>query len=526
MKQHRGQGRKSQASQTVPASIYIGNSVSEDLLPATLVLAIGYGSQKKISTVLLEATPSRKLMEHPAVAPLLNDVEIIFLDEWSRAPLAPMRLFLLALAIPAALSLALRCSRKALVDQNRTWFAQQILHAVWDDALQSLPDGSTEISLSRRFRSALRVAEARQQARGVLRKFGPGAAFLGHTVYRGRAVLAEFRRDGVDIIAQAAGVFYRLPQNQDISWSTCSRPEWDSLLTMPGIEAARGFWSKRALGESTYEDARRAARGRWTDSRGEIENVLLLHIFRDSPFNAIDRTRIFADYVDWVRFSLETLAVSTESWAIKLHPSAERWGENQSIWIEAIASELFGPESKLNNVKIYDSSFSNLALLQGAKRVVTFGGTAHLEAACYGVRPIVIAEATLSSFDASLVCKPKSRDEYKRLLLAPSGSDEFRLAQPEAEAARKLLFLREGPLSLQADIGYLTRYRGDPEAIQEESLSRVLKQLPTVGPKLLELGTALARGLPRTVGFAHYERWSQARGLGGNSRKNNIPGAQ
>ena len=497
-------------------SIYIGNNFSEDLLPAALALAKGYCSEKNIRTVVLDATPSPRLLESPQLAALLNDLEVIFLDQEPRARSVLLRLLNYVLALPSAIFLAWKSSREALTDQNQTWFKKQILHAVWDHALQSLPDGLLEISVSRRFWSALKVTESGLHARAVLRKFRPVAAFVGHTVYRGRAVVAEFRRAGVDILAQAAGVFYRLPQNVDTSWSVCSRPEWDLLFSVTEEDNWEAFWSKRSLGESSYEDAQRAAQGRTNDGPGNIPNLILLHIFRDSPFNAIDKTRIFADYVDWVKSSLEILAGSSENWAIKLHPSAERWGENQSTWLEAIEHELLGDYSRLSNVTTYDGSFSNLALLRGAKRVVTFGGTAHLEAACFGVRPIVITEVTLSSFDSTLVCKPRTSDEYKKLLLAPSDSIEFKLAQDEMETARRLLFLREQVMSLQPDLAYLTRYRGDPCALEEESVMRALRQTPAIAPKLFEMGKGLARGIPRSIRFSRYQRWARALGTGRN----------
>ena len=56
--------------------------------------------------------------------------------------------------------------------------------------------------------------------------------------------------------------------------------------------------------------------------------MLMLHIFKDSPYGLIDKKRIFSDYTDWLNYTLKIISESDETWGIKFHPSALRWGEN------------------------------------------------------------------------------------------------------------------------------------------------------------------------------------------------------
>ena len=56
-------------------------------------------------------------------------------------------------------------------------------------------------------------------------------------------------------------------------------------------------------------EARNASRIK--DKKNDIlENVIMLHVFRDSPFTNLDRSRIFSDYYTWV---VETLKIVENS---------------------------------------------------------------------------------------------------------------------------------------------------------------------------------------------------------------------
>ena len=49
-----------------------------------------------------------------------------------------------------------------------------------------------------------------------------------------------------------------------------------------------------------------------------------------------------------------------------------------------------------------------------------FSGTIHLESAAYGIKPIVISNVMLNKYDADSVFKPKTLDQYRKLLLLNS----------------------------------------------------------------------------------------------------------
>ena len=234
--------------------------------------------------------------------------------------------------------------------------------------------------------------------------------------------------------------------------------------------------------------------------------MIFLHIFRDSPFNSIDPGRIFPDYVSWIIETLQILSISEEKWLLRLHPSAEKWGEDQYQWLDAIYASL--AEQRLpSNVSVSDSDVSNIALLQHARRLVTYHGTVHLEAACSGIRPIVISNVSLGSYDCDLVLKPKSTEEYRDFLLRSSNDATLALSDDEIQTARDLLAVREELLPWREDVGACNVYRGDPASIYEKDFSGVEKKLSQFQDSMGLSGKYMAKGLPRTVGFKYLRVW-------------------
>lgn len=491
-------------------SVYIGNRFGEEQYPFILAIASGYCLQRGVHVLLFESKPSDEVLNHPEVQKITDGLELTFLNEEKRSNSnRPLSLYAESvLSLPKGLILAWRCSRTQLLDSTTDWFHIQQLHAIWDQALQSAPDGTLRMPYWRLLLAGIKILNAQRFARRILKKFSVTSAFLGHTVYKGRATLAEFRRAGVEVFAQAAGVVYRLPKYADVGATILSEDEWEVAFSILQEKELETFWRERSIGIASYEDATLAASGKTDIETLTPRNLLLLHIFRDSPFNAIDRSRIFADYVEWIQETLEILALSEERWMIRPHPSAGRWGENQSVWIQEILKRSLGESSAPKNVKVIDTATSNLALFRHVQRVVTFNGTAHLEAACFGIRPVVIADVTLNSLDERTVHKPSSKSSYREMLLKPADSRDFRLGSREVELARKALFVREEMLSLQTNVGYLTRYRGDPRELLKDSLNAVLNKSPEFSQSLHTMGKKLALGIPRTTRIEFFEEWA------------------
>jgi hypothetical protein len=132
----------------------------------------------------------------------------------------------------------------------------------------------------------------------------------------------------------------------------------------------------------------------------------------------------------------------------------------------------------IKNVKYFDDRISNIELLRKAKRIVTFSGTAHLESACLGKKPIVISKCTLSDFsNEGFVFKPKSLQQYKTLLLADSKSSIFKLGSKQKRYAKFMLYIRENIINLRKDLNSISIYRSDSHKIRNYEFYNIIKNL-------------------------------------------------
>ena len=115
---------------------------------------------------------------------------------------------------------------------------------------------------------------------------------------------------------------------------------------------------------------------------------------------------------------------------------------------------------------------SNLDIFKSANKIVTFSGTPHIEAVCFGLKPIIISDVTLSALSKKLVLKPKSLNEYKYLILNNENIDNFKSRKLESDFAKKILFITENTLSFSKQLKVKLIYRND----QNIKLIKNLKQ--------------------------------------------------
>ena len=488
-------------------ALFIGNGFIPSQLLFIIPIAHGYCVAAGIKTLIFDRPVPREVAEHRLLSGILGQYKIIIAEYLTKRSFVGALSFLTRriLMLPEAFRLAFQSSRSKLLG-GCSWYEVQLRHGVWDNALQSVPDGTIHISFLRRFMSAVRVLEKVRLARRIVRNYRVQVAFLGHTVYAGRGLVAEFRRQDVRLYAHAANSIYRLDMDSDNSHLFMPRKEWDQLLLLADQSQVDSYWQERSIGNSTYSDARAAFEKSKEVSWQTPRNIIMMHIFRDSPFNYIDRNRVFSDYIEWISYTLKVISNSREEWLLKTHPSANRWGENQAVWLKEII-KTFLPGGLSNNVILSDGDYSNIDLFQHAKRFVTYSGTAHLEAACSGIKPIVISSVTLNSFDPDLLFKPSTQSEYAELLLSATTDARFRLTPSGVSDAKRLLHAREMILGFASNVGSITLYRGDDGSFFKRDWDSVNQKLSSCTSGLLAAGLSLQRGLPRTVNLDHLDGW-------------------
>lgn len=484
--------------------MYIGGGFSDSQLLYVLPFADGYSQKAGITNWIFERPLSDAINNQPLMALMLKKYHVrTFRTESGVFRYFDLILKILVSLIPAFF-LTFTVTRNKLLENNQ-WLRYQFKHAAWDTAQNLVPDGVIYMPWARRFIASLKVYVTIYRTLKLMRQFRISCVILGHTVYADRAQLALLNNNGIDVIAHAAFNFYRfLHKNRDSSYKIPSSDEWCNLNKLVSDNEVENFWNSRRVGVSAYSEAQAAAIVNNPTINKVPENVILLHVFRDSPFNYIDKERIFSDYVEWVIFTLETLRHSSEKWLLKLHPAAKRWGEDQLIWLQAIGDLVFNGDWP-QNIEISQDNYSNIDVFENANRVVTYHGTAHLEAACWGIRPIVISDVTLNSYDENMVIKPLTKSDYQNYLLAPSATDFFKLSEKQIATARRILFFRDKVLTFGQDINGSHIYRSDSQSLRENDFRNIEFSIMKNFRLFQMLGSEMASGLTRSVSFKYFD---------------------
>ena len=95
------------------------------------------------------------------------------------------------------------------------------------------------------------------------------------------------------------------------------------------------------------------------------------------------------------------------------------------------------------NIKFEENLKSNIDQYRITKRLVTFSGNSHLEAACFGIKPIVISNTTLCDFGRRFFFKPKKIKEYRKLLLFGK-KEKFQISSKEISQSKRIIFNSRG----------------------------------------------------------------------------------
>jgi hypothetical protein len=257
------------------------------------------------------------------------------------------------------------------------------------------------------------------------------------------------------------------------------------------------YWKKRISGRGNYEDSRLALfnkKNKYTIN----SNYIFLHIFKDSPFNIIDRSRIFADYFDWIINTLNIIKKTNQNWSIRIHPSSKRWGEDQILILNKILNDNLSLEER-KFFFIDNSYFSNVDVFKNIKKAVTFSGTAHLEIACFGIKPIVISRVSSENINNQLFLKPKTISEYKDLLLTDSNSSIFKLNKAAIKTAKNLIFIRENISRLKKDLNSFELYKNDNQDIRGLEFKKIKNSLKSNIKFLFLNGSYLAAYKTHTI---------------------------
>jgi hypothetical protein len=307
--------------------------------------------------------------------------------------------------------------------KDKSNYSSAFTHSYWDSCIRNLNDNKLKPNFFIRLKTLIKLIWTQISIKDLMSIYSVKSAFLGHSVYIYRIILEEFKKKNIKTFIQAN---YSLisQKKKDIEWSTIDNNLFKKIKEHINIKKINKFWNLRSLGKLDDADFIAASKIKSNLKFDLGKNVIFLHVFKDSPFASIDKSRIFFDYFNWIIETIKILKESDEFWSIRIHPNSKAWGENSLAVLNQIKKKYFKSNFP-SNIKIDNSYHSNLKVFSKMRRCITFSGTSSVEASCYGVKPIIIADNALSKINSKNVLKPASIKRYRELLLKKSSDKIF-----------------------------------------------------------------------------------------------------
>ena len=446
----------------------------------------GFLQKQNTYTIIFEKKLSKNLMRDACIKKFIKKYNIVFLNQskfirWIKL------LFLVITNLKDILNKIIFFDN-LISAKKKTWYEIQINHGIWDYVNLNIDEKSLKKTLKNKFLSIILNYEKISFALKIKKFYNIKYAFMGHSVYSSRALLASLRVNKIKVFSQASFNIHGQKNLEDSNWGDINKKKFNLLNSNSLFKIdSNNYWKSRTQGKGSYEDSNIAAVSH-SKKTVKIKNFIFLHIFRDSPFNTIDNTRVFLDYFDWISSTIKIINKSDEIWEFRFHPSHKRWGENQKYIVNNLLRKNSLNDNK--NILCNFSKNSNNEIFKNANKIVTFSGTSQYEAAANGIKPIIISSSPLHKFDPTIVHKPKTINHYEKLLLSRDISI-FRNPNNKILLTRNIIFFSFNILVKIIKNVLLFVYRSDSNKIIKNQYIQIQKNVHKHYDYLLESGVNL-----------------------------------
>lgn len=472
-------------------SVFICEGFIDEQLLWIIPIVCAYAKKKRIKKILFQKKIDLNIFPKSTIN-LLNKFEISYQKEKSTFEKKCLFFFYFLKNLKIFIYVLLNLKKNKLLSSKVSWTKLQYLHGTWDEI--NLKKNKHTFNFVLKVKTIIFGIYQLELGKKLIKK-GIDNFFLSHTVYNKRWFLAYIRQFNVKIYLQNFMVLYEQSKKNDAQWADIV-PKTLRIINKD-FKKINLYWLKRNQGKSNYSANNYSILKNFKPKDFNLEknyNLILLHIFRDSPFAKIDRERIFVDYYDWFKNTLQILKNTNEKVLIKMHPIYKRWGENQPLIVKKIFDEVFKNGKSPKNFQII-KEYPKKYLFKNAKRIITFSGTAAIEAVAYSKKPIVICKATIENFCKGAVYRPKNYEEYMDLLMSDRS---FLNESRNSSIAKKIIYARENIVSMRKILKNDDIYRNDKKSLRKNNLKIVLKNSIKCSKILYNQGIKLANGAPYT----------------------------
>lgn len=476
--------------------VFLGGGYRKHQVIYMLPILEGYCQRHGINGILIE---------HKKIPDLKKkNSNIIFLDDILSNHKIRYYFLLIYNIFNLIINFSFLSPKKILKINN--WYKYQLAKSLWDFSIKNNKVYLEKPELRSYFKSIYYSARTLSVSNIILNEFHLHTAFMHHLVYFARPFTALFRKKNIKIISKSLGVLRLQKKNFDQVSNSLSKMIYKKSNNFIPQKKINAYWKNFYLKKkSNYFDAKNSSKIK-TKLKGE-KNIIFLHVFRDSPFISMDKKKIFLDYFHWFVTTLNIIKNSKEKWQVRVHPSAKNWGEDTIKILRYIAMKYFNG-SLPKNIRIINNEISNIDQLNHAKKIVTFSGHAHLEAACFGIKPIIISQATLSDYSSKFFFKPKSYNEYKKLLLIKSDDKKFKLSKLYSDRSKRILYLLHNAVNFNEDFNDQGLFfHSTSKNTFEKTYSLINKRLNKNYSYLFRLGQLIGKDLDQSLNLKYLKKF-------------------
>ena len=258
----------------------------------------------------------------------------------------------------------------------------------------------------------------------LCKKQKPLIAVADDLAYHEGVFIKVFKKCGARILASSnigeEEVFVDEEYNIERRMLRSNREIRSKLDSVPENALA---WTDQYLEEKFHGNAgkeldRGAFKDKITLSRKEVQQklgldetkknvVIMAHTFTDAVFNYGDY--YFRDYYDWVE---KTLAIASQeksvNWILKPHPTRSAYNEEKD------SIEKLFEKYRRKNMYLLSDDVSAESIRFIADVIITIGGSAGGEFACFGIPSVIVGKPYYSGFGYTI--EPTSYEEYEQQL--------------------------------------------------------------------------------------------------------------
>lgn len=255
----------------------------------------------------------------------------------------------------------------------------------------------------------------------LLKRYDVKYVILSHRIYLQYGLLGRLvQQQGGNVIIPWRTAIRCYYTNDDLTVNHWT-PKKDIIQKITAnpmlLEKIDKYLTARFEGNVNQYDVKKAFTNKENISKEELIKLLNLdpgkpliylmpHVFSDAPH--CNERMIYNDFWDWFEHTIQLFKVKKNAnWIIKQHPSASLYGEHDEI-IKYLK------DNDCQNVFFFPTHLSSKVVFDTADSIITCHGTAALEAACMGIKPILCGAAPFSNL--GIAFEPKDEQEYSRLL--------------------------------------------------------------------------------------------------------------